>query len=109
VADQDETPTPKTSESFAFFREACVLLARRLRECAFVKRHRHDAIDLSGARRAEALASELAHMATRFAAWPTAPSNVVAAERGWLPSRLLDHQREAEELIANAIPPPVRK
>lgn len=95
----DDTPTPNTSSSFAFFAEAAILLAERLENVATLKRRFTAAIDIAGAKKCDEMSVELFEMAERFAAWPTSDKETVAKERPVLVPRLTHLTREVAELV----------
>jgi hypothetical protein len=95
----DETPTPNTSSSFAFFHDAAKLLADRFESVASLKRRHLQALDIVGANECDRLAHELRRMAERFATWPTNPETV-ATERPVLAPRLMELTRIEADIVA---------
>lgn len=104
----DETPTPNTSSSFAFFAEASMLLAERMENVATLKRRYTPALDIAGAKKCDEYAVELLGLAEKFAAWPTSDKETVARERPVLVPRLTHLTREVADLV-NSLPPEARQ
>lgn len=87
----------KPSGSFAVFNSTVINLILRLEETIRFKQKVPHAIDRQGELRAKELIIELQVLADRLAE----SKERLNQDRKWLPIRLLELQREAEELIVS--------
>lgn len=106
-----EARTPKTTGSFAIFHSEAKRIAGRFTDIATRKLHGPlEARDREGAAFAELAADELATMARQFASWPEMSEEAVAAQRPLLTARLIDLNRQCEEMAAGTPGmPPARR
>jgi hypothetical protein len=77
----DDSPTPRTSGSYALFRDEARRVAQRLSEISFTLYKRIDLYDAEKIARVDVIADRLRVLADIFAGWPTATPEQVAMER----------------------------